>query len=225
MPSSCDLTPALPEPANPHSSPPVMQSSLPCSLSLVALALLAGCNTDSRSAKTTFLDVHEFGPGKVNAAAVAEAHRADLAVEAKHGVRFIDYWVDERAGIVYCLSEAPAAHNVVDTHREAHGLLPARVLTVTGGEPAIPAGNRKLFIDVHEFTPGSVKAKDVAEAHRKDLAAQERFGVNFLNYWVDESTGTVICLSEAPDAEAVRETHRNAHGLLPVRIEEVTGAR
>lgn len=196
-------------------------SSLP--LSFLTAALLAGCHVATTAAeKSTYLDVHEFGPGKVNAAAVAEAHRKDLAVQGKHGVNFIDYWVDEANGTVYCLSEAPDAHSVADTHREAHGLMPSRILAVSGGAAAAPLGHKKLFIDIHQLGAGNVSAQAVAEAHRKDLATQGKHGVNFLNYWVDEANGTVVCLSEAPDAAAVTETHREAHGLLPTQVVEVT---
>src|SRR3954465_6903295 len=70
-----------------------------------------------------FLDEHELGPGKVNAAAVADAHRKDLAIQAKHGVRYKAYWVDEKQGKIYCLVEAPSAEAAAAVHREAHGLM------------------------------------------------------------------------------------------------------
>lgn len=104
------------------------------SLTLVSIAALlhAGCSTASHASKTSyFIDVHEFGPGKVTAAAVAEAHRADLAVQGQHGVNFVTYWVDETTGKVLCLSEAPNADAVRETHRQAHGLLPATIVKVT----------------------------------------------------------------------------------------------
>jgi hypothetical protein len=65
----------------------------------------------------------------------------------------------------------------------------------------------------------------VAKAHELDLSVEGRYGVNFVQYWVDESAGLVFCLSEAPDAEAVRSTHRDAHGLLPDEILKVTEGR
>jgi hypothetical protein len=99
------------------------------------LLLAAGCNkTTLGRTRSTFIDVHEFGPGKVKAADVAKAHQADLAVQGRHDVRFVDYWVDEEHGTVYCLSEANDAASVVDTHREAHGLLPAKISQVTAGK-------------------------------------------------------------------------------------------
>ena len=64
------------------------------------------------------------------------------------------------------------------------------------------------FMDVHKM-PGITKEK-LAEAHQKDLAIQERHGVRFTSYWVDEKAGKVFCLSEAPDAEAAKRVHQEA---------------
>lgn len=194
-------------------------------LTLLSLAALsaAGCaGTGSSSGKSYFIDVHEFGPGKVTAAAVAEAHRSDLAVQGKHEVRFIEYWVDEERGNVYCLSEAKGASSVVSAHREAHGLLPARILPVASGTAAPGHGHGNLYLDIHDLGPGHVTAADVEAAHQKDLVKQAELGVHFVNYWVDEVSGKVLCLSEAPNPEAVRETHRRAHGLLPGTVVKVT---
>ncbi|RRB18390.1 DUF4242 domain-containing protein [Larkinella knui] len=78
-----------------------------------------------------------------------------------------------------------------------------------------------MFLDIHQLGPGNVTAKAVAEAHAKDLAAQGKYGVNFINYWVDEKSGVVMCLSEAKDAKSVIDTHKEAHGLIPVEVHPV----
>ena len=165
-----------------------------------------------------FVDVHELGAGQVTAEAVAAAHKLDLAVQSEFDTRFLKYWVDEEGGRVLCLSEAPDARAVTETHRAAHGLLPASVHSVSEGEEATALGDFGLYLDVHHLGPGAVTAEAVAEAHVKDLEVQSDFDVRFLNYWVDEEKGMVWCLSEAPDANAVRETHAEAHGLLPEEI-------
>jgi hypothetical protein len=174
-------------------------------------------------AQTTnyYIDVHHLGAGKVTAAAVAEAHAKDLAVEKKYGVQFIKYWVDESAGTVYCLSSAPDTLDIRKTHAEAHGLLPDQIYMVTPGKAAKAKGPNDFYLDVHELGAGNVKAADVAAAHQKDLAVQKKYGVNFINYWVDEKDGRVVCLSQAPDSTAVVNTHKEAHGLLPVSVEKV----
>ena len=49
-----------------------------------------------------------------------------------------------------------------------------------------------LYMDIHEL--GDVTAEDVAKAHVADLEAQEKYGVNYLKYWVNENRGKVFCL-------------------------------
>ena len=78
-----------------------------------------------------------------------------------------------------------------------------------------------LFIDVHESLPEGATAEDVAGAHAADLQNQDRFGVKYQRYWVDEKDGKVFCLVEAPDAETAARVHREAHGLVADRIYEV----
>ena len=171
--------------------------------------------------KKLFIDVHQLEPGKVTFEAVASAHAKDLATEGKYSVQFLKYWVDENKGLVYCLSSAPDSAAISNTHAEAHGLLPAHVYEVTGGMEAALKGNEHLFLDVHYLGAGKVTAAAVAAAHEKDLAVQQKHGVNFINYWVDEKEGVIVCLSQAKDSTAVIENHKEAHGLLPAEIYEV----
>jgi len=91
----------------------------------------------------------------------------------------------------------------------------------TDGIEASQIGGKELFLDVHELGAGNVKASDVVGVHQKDSCVQKKYGVNFIQYWVDEKDGVVMCLSEAPDSDAVIKTHKEAHGLIPKSIEEV----
>src|SRR5215510_13839698 len=79
-----------------------------------------------------------------------------------------------------------------------------------------------IYMDVH-IVPG-VKAKDVAEAHRKDLLHQEEYECKCMTYWIDEQRETIFCLIEAPNKEAVEDMHCKAHGLIPNKIIEVSNA-
>ena len=78
-----------------------------------------------------------------------------------------------------------------------------------------------LFMDVHHME-GGVSAADVAGAHKADVETQEKYGVNYKSYWVDEKAGKIFCLVEAPDAEAANTVHREAHGLVADEIYEVS---
>ena len=178
-------------------------------------------NQNNANKKSLYIDVHQLQPGKVKYSDVAEAHAKDLAVESKHDVHFIKYWVDESKGLVYCLSSAPDSLAITNTHREAHGLVPQLVYKVEDGTEAAPDKDKTYFIDIHELGAGKVTAADVEKAHQKDLAVEKKYGVRFINYWVDEKTGTVFCLSQASDASKVVQTHKEAHGLVPVSIASV----
>lgn len=168
-----------------------------------------------------YIDIHHIGPGKVTYEAVAQAHAKDLATEGQFGVNFVKYWVDTAGGNVYCLSSSPSPEAIRETHAKAHGLLPDTIFEVTSGVQAPAIAGRHFYLDVHEFGPGKVTAAAVAAAHEKDLAAEKKYGVNFISYWVDEKKGVVMCLSQAADSADVIQTHRVAHGLLPQYIVEV----
>jgi hypothetical protein len=79
-----------------------------------------------------FMDVHEIDGG-VSMDDVAKAHLADLQTQGPHDVRYLRYWVNEGAGRVFCLVEAPSAQAAADVHREAHGLLADNIYRVQEG--------------------------------------------------------------------------------------------
>ena len=173
------------------------------------------------SSKNVYIDVHHIGAGKVTAKDVEAAHKKDLAVQKKYGVTLLKYWFDETNGDVYCLSTADNPESILKTHAEAHGLLPEEFYQVTEGKEALINGKNNLYLDIHQLGEGKVTAADVAAAHEKDLAVQGKYGVNLINYWVDEKKGTVICLAQAPDSTALINTHKEAHGLIPIKVMKV----
>jgi hypothetical protein len=75
-----------------------------------------------------------------------------------------------------------------------------------------------LYMDVHNALPEGTTAADVAGAHAADLQVQQRYGVQYLHYWVDPERGKVFCLIEAPNADAAHTVHREAHGLVADEI-------
>jgi hypothetical protein len=77
-----------------------------------------------------------------------------------------------------------------------------------------------LFMDVHHHIDGLTK-EGVAHAHEADVKTQEKYGVKYLKYWFDDTTGKVFCLVEAPNKEAAIAVHREAHGLVADEVIEV----
>ena len=89
------------------------------------------------------------------------------------------------------------------------------------GENYVP-----IFMDRHDMR--GLKAEDVADAHRKDIEIQDRYGVKYLAYWFDQERGAGFCLVHAPDAATAERVHREAHGevanaIIPVDLAAVEG--
>jgi hypothetical protein len=78
------------------------------------------------------MDVHEV-PGGVAMEDVAKAHIADLQTQDEFDVRYLRYWVDENAGRIFCLVEAPSADAAAAVHRQAHGLVADHIYRVQEG--------------------------------------------------------------------------------------------
>lgn len=191
-----------------------------------AVSMAQNKSTSGNQDLPYFIDVHDVGPDKVQFTGVSAAHEKDLATEWKHGVDFHMYFVNENEGKIYCISQAPNANSIYETHKEAHGLVPDQIMRVAQGEEAgLPAGNKQLYLDIHHFPPGSVTPEAIAEAHKKDIATEGKQGVHFINYWVDETNGTVMCLSTAPNEDAIKHTHKEALGLSPDTIIKVKGGK
>jgi class 3 adenylate cyclase len=76
-----------------------------------------------------FMDRHDLP--EVTAEDVAAAHLGDLAVQAKHGVRFLTDWCDAARGDAFCLAEAPTAAALTAVHGESHGLIPNEIIRVS----------------------------------------------------------------------------------------------
>ena len=66
-----------------------------------------------------------------------------------------------------------------------------------------------LFMDVHNLLRAA-NAEAVAVAKARDLEVQDKYGVKYLRYWLDSSTGHMFCLVEAPTERRVPGPSRGA---------------
>ena len=73
-----------------------------------------------------------------------------------------------------------------------------------------------IFMDRHDMR--DMTAENIAEAHRKDLEIQDKYGVKYMTYWFDADRGAGFCLVDAPDAATAAHVHREAHGEIPSDI-------
>lgn len=83
-----------------------------------------------------FMDIHEASDyeAKSFVEQVKRNHIADLKVQDKYGVRYIQYWINAEKGLVFCLMEGPDKGACTAVHREAHGDMPSNVIELTGGD-------------------------------------------------------------------------------------------
>jgi class 3 adenylate cyclase len=76
----------------------------------------------------TYFDIHEVHGATPEA--VAQAHSADMKVQAKYGVEYHKYWFNETTGKIFCLCTAPSPEAAAKVHGEAHGLLASKIIEV-----------------------------------------------------------------------------------------------
>ena len=76
-----------------------------------------------------YMDIHEV-PGGVSAEDVAKAHAEDVKIEDDYGVHYHKYWVNEKAGKIFCLCHAPNAEAAIQVHRKAHGMVADKVIEI-----------------------------------------------------------------------------------------------
>ena len=106
------------------------------------------------------MDIHEI-PGGVSAADVANAHERDVEVQGKYGVHYHKYWVNEKAGKIFCLCHAPNEEAAAQVHREAHGLLAEKIIQV---EPEVA----DLFMGAGEVNPAGAALAPGAKSSERD---------------------------------------------------------
>jgi len=69
-----------------------------------------------------------------------------------------------------------------------------------------------MYLDRHDLI--GITAQEVADAHLQDLEAQNEHKVCYHTYWFDEDKGSIFCLAEGPNREAVENVHRESHGQM-----------
>ena len=78
-----------------------------------------------------FMDYH-VTPG-ITLEEAKKAHLKDLAVQARYNVKYHQFWVNQEAGMVFCLMEGPDKESCAATHREANGIEVCNLVEVDGG--------------------------------------------------------------------------------------------
>ncbi len=79
-----------------------------------------------------YMDIHRNVQG-ITKAKLEDAHKKDLEVQGKHGVKFLNYWYTEEDSAIFCLCEAPNMEAAAAVHQEAHGGVADEIIEVQQG--------------------------------------------------------------------------------------------
>lgn len=99
-----------------------------------------------------YMDYHVFP--EVTIEEVKLGHMADQAIQDQYKVTYHQFWVNEAAGTVFCLIEAPDMESCARVHREAHGNVACNLIEVERGLYDVFMGNG------HVLEQGLVKHPD-----------------------------------------------------------------
>jgi class 3 adenylate cyclase len=75
-------------------------------------------------------------------------------------------------------------------------------------------------MDLHHGLKGASR-EELEKAHHLDEQVQDKYGVKYHKFWLNEESGTVFCLMEGPTKEACSMVHQQAHGMMACEIIEV----
>jgi len=75
-------------------------------------------------------------------------------------------------------------------------------------------------MDLHRGLKG-VSREQAEHAHHLDEQVQDKYGVKYQKFWLNEEAGTIFCLMEGPSKEACAAVHQEAHGMMACEIIEV----
>ena len=115
-----------------------------------------------------YMDFHKFENLTIDQ--VQSAHVADESIQEQYGVKYHQFWVNQKEGTVFCLVEGPDAQTCELVHQLAHGNLPCAMAEVEPGSFTLFMGD-KLTVD-HGLTRS--EDGDIDDGYRCVLVASVR---------------------------------------------------
>jgi class 3 adenylate cyclase len=200
-----------------------------------------GENAGEEGEMPLYMDRHDL-PG-ATPEDVAQAHVADLAIQDRYGVTYTTYWFDPVTESAFCLVHAPSKDAAETVHREAHGLVPGKVIEVdersvreflgqivepTPGDPWVATAFRAvLFTDIAESTNltqrlGDVGAMQVVRDHDEVVRrAIEARGGQVVKHTGDGIMGSFLSVTRALETAAALQrefAERNRDAAVPFEV-------
>jgi AraC-like DNA-binding protein len=101
---------------------------------------------------------------------VKSDHTADEAIQEQYGVRYHQFWVNEKEGTVFCLVEGPDAETCELVHKIAHGNLACAMTQVEPGHFSLFMGEK--FVVDNGLT--RTQSGEIDDGYRSVLVASIR---------------------------------------------------
>lgn len=174
-----------------------------------------------------FMDIHEVRGA--TAEDVAKAHDADVRTQAKYGVEYHKYWFNESSGKIFCLFSAPTPEAAEAVHREAHGLVAAKIIEVA---PEIAEG----FLGGYEVNPEGAALIPGGTAQERDPGIRTVMFTDIVDstsitqYLGDEAAMNFLqvhdtIVRDALSAAGGREVKHTGDGIMACFFSAVAAAR
>jgi len=78
-----------------------------------------------------YMDIHKFD--EITIADVKKAHQYEKSIQDQYGVKYHQFWVNEKEGFVFCLVEGPDKEACRLVHQYAHGFVACNIVEVEPG--------------------------------------------------------------------------------------------
>ena len=101
-----------------------------------------------------YMDIHNLPEG-TTPEDVAKAHAKDMEVQEKYGVKYTNIG-STRGKKVFCLAHAPNAEAAEQVHREAHGMMPEKIIEVNPSRRGVFRWHRNESSRSGHFARGGV---------------------------------------------------------------------
>jgi len=145
-----------------------------------------------------YMDRHDIEG--VTAQAVAEAHELDMAVQDKHGAKYLTYWCDEVRGHIFCLVDAPSKEVAMQVHREAHGLVPNQIIEVD-------QATVEAFLGTIEAPPPLISIAPLQSTEPLATESESAGNTAFRTILFTDMRGSTALTRQLGDAKAMELLH------------------
>jgi AraC-like DNA-binding protein len=92
-----------------------------------------------------FMDFHRIPNITIEAA--RKAHIEDEKIQNNYGVKYLQFWVNQQAGNLFCLVEGPDKEKIEEVHRRAHGHVACAMVELNRSQYSLIMDDKNLRVE------------------------------------------------------------------------------